>query len=151
GYYPSSGSPFVHLDVGSVRHWPRMTHDQLARVFPNGRTVHVPSDGQPLSGYALALADIEKRGSSPPSQTSLSAAQTAGINLTSARSTRKKSLLAALFHFDEDEDDTAQAASGAPASSSRSFNLAAADTKAESVRTAPVPVPAARPQRAAPA
>ena len=50
GFYPSSGSPFVHIDVGSVRHWPRMTHDQLARVFPDGRTVHVPSDGQPLKG-----------------------------------------------------------------------------------------------------
>ena len=24
GYYPTSGSPFVHLDTGSVRHWPRM-------------------------------------------------------------------------------------------------------------------------------
>jgi uncharacterized protein YcbK (DUF882 family) len=152
GYYPSSGSPFVHLDVGSVRHWPRMTHDQLARVFPNGRTVHVPSDGHPLSGYALALADIEKRGSSPPSQTSLGAAQTAGVDLTSARNTRKKSLLAALFHTDEDEDDTAQAtprvaSSGAAASQSRSFNLAAADTKVESIRT--VPVPAARPQLSA--
>ena len=53
GFYPGS---FVHVDVGSVRHWPRMTHDQLARVFPNGRTVHIPSDGQPLSGYTLALA-----------------------------------------------------------------------------------------------
>jgi len=154
GYYPSSGSPFVHVDVGSVRHWPRMTHDQLARVFPNGRTVHVPSDGQPLSGYAQALADIEKRGSSPPSQTSLEAAQTAGIDLTSARSTRKKSLLAALFHTDDDEDDAAQArpvvaASGAAASQSRSFNLAAADSKAESVRTPPAPVPAPRPQPSA--
>ena len=46
GFYPTSGSPFVHLDTGSIRHWPRMTHDQLARVFPDGRTVHVPSDGQ---------------------------------------------------------------------------------------------------------
>ncbi len=62
GFYPTSGSPFVHLDTGSIRHWPRMTHDQLARVFPNGRTVHVPSNGGPLSGYQLALADIEKRG-----------------------------------------------------------------------------------------
>ncbi|MGE3150729.1 MAG: DUF882 domain-containing protein, partial [Pseudorhodoplanes sp.] len=70
GYYPTSGSPFVHLDIGSVRHWPRMTHDQLARVFPNGRTVHVPSDGKPLAGYALALADVERRGASP-SATSL--------------------------------------------------------------------------------
>jgi uncharacterized protein YcbK (DUF882 family) len=147
GYYPTSGSPFVHLDVGSVRHWPRMSHDQLARVFPNGRTVHIPSDGHPLSGYALALADIEKRGSSAPSQMSLSAAQTAGIDIAAAGGGRKKSLLAALFHFDEDEDDAAQAASGAPAS--RSTSLASADPKAESVRTPLAPVPAARPQPSA--
>ncbi len=61
GFYPTSGSPFVHLDTGSIRHWPRMTHDQLARVFPDGRTVHIPSDGRPLKGYELARADIEKR------------------------------------------------------------------------------------------
>ena len=34
GYYPTSGIPFVHMDVGNVRHWPRMTRDQLAKVFP---------------------------------------------------------------------------------------------------------------------
>lgn len=62
GFYPTSGSPFVHLDTGSVRHWPRMNADQLARVFPDGRTVHVPSNGKPLRGYELALADLEKRG-----------------------------------------------------------------------------------------
>jgi uncharacterized protein YcbK (DUF882 family) len=50
GFYPTSGSPFVHLDTGNIRHWPRMTHDQLARVFPDGRTVHVPTDGTPLKG-----------------------------------------------------------------------------------------------------
>jgi uncharacterized protein YcbK (DUF882 family) len=157
GYYPSSGSPFVHLDVGSVRHWPRMTRDQLARVFPNGRTVHIPSDGHPLSGYAQALADIEKRGSSAPSQMSINAAQTAGVD--TARGTQKKSLLASLFHTDDEEDDGAQpapgaAASGAPGSRAGSFSLVSTDTKstdtkAESVRTASVPVPAARPQRTA--
>jgi len=62
GFYPTSGSPFVHLDTGNIRHWPRMTHDQLARVFPDGRTVHVPSDGAPLKGYELARAEIERRG-----------------------------------------------------------------------------------------
>ena len=62
GFYPTSGSPFVHLDTGNIRHWPRMTHDQLARVFPDGRTVHVPSDGTPLKGYELARAEIEQRG-----------------------------------------------------------------------------------------
>ena len=61
GFYPTSGSPFVHLDTGSIRHWPRMTHEQLAKVFPDGRTVHLPSNGGPLKGYELARADIEKR------------------------------------------------------------------------------------------
>lgn len=60
GYYPNSGSQFVHLDVGNVRHWPRMSREELVRVFPDQRTVHIPSDGQPLAGYALALADLER-------------------------------------------------------------------------------------------
>jgi len=61
GFYPTSGSPFVHLDTGNIRHWPRMNHDELVRVFPDGRTVHVPSDGVPLKGYQLARADISRR------------------------------------------------------------------------------------------
>jgi uncharacterized protein YcbK (DUF882 family) len=61
GFYPTSGSPFVHLDTGSIRHWPRMTREQLVKVFPDGRTVHLPADGTPLKGYELARADIEKR------------------------------------------------------------------------------------------
>ena len=40
---------------------PRMTHDQLARLFPDGRTVHIPTDGKPLKGYELARADIQRR------------------------------------------------------------------------------------------
>ncbi|KQP36400.1 peptidase domain containing protein [Methylobacterium sp. Leaf104] len=62
GWYPRSGTPFVHLDVGSVRSWPRMTHDQLARLFPDGKTVHLPSDNRPLPGYELARAEILSRG-----------------------------------------------------------------------------------------
>ncbi|MGE0062251.1 MAG: DUF882 domain-containing protein [Xanthobacteraceae bacterium] len=65
GFYPTSGSPFVHLDTGTIRHWPRMTREQLVKVFPNERTVHVPSDGKPLAGFALALADVERQGRAP--------------------------------------------------------------------------------------
>ena len=97
GFYPTSGSPFVHLDTGSIRHWPRMTHDQLARVFPDGRTVHIPSDGTPLRGYELARADIEKRGSGDGAST-----------------VSKPSLFAALFgrksNDDEDEGPAAPVA-----------------------------------------
>jgi uncharacterized protein YcbK (DUF882 family) len=62
GFYPTSGSPFVHMDTGGVRMWPRMSRNELLRVFPEGRTAYVPSDGRPLPGYELALADIKKRG-----------------------------------------------------------------------------------------
>lgn len=62
GYYPTSGSPFVHLDTGSVRAWPRMTKAQLKKVFPDGKTMHLPTDGVPLSkdGYAYAQGQWQK-------------------------------------------------------------------------------------------
>lgn len=75
GYYPRSGSPFVHMDTGSVRHWPRMTRSQLARVFPDGKTLHIPSDGKPLSGYKLALAE-SKSGRSRSSKPTIVASNT---------------------------------------------------------------------------
>jgi uncharacterized protein YcbK (DUF882 family) len=80
GFYPESGSPFVHMDVGGIRMWPRMTREQLMAVFPDGRTVQIPTDGKPLPGYALALADVTQRGATP-SANSLQAARSAGINV----------------------------------------------------------------------
>jgi uncharacterized protein YcbK (DUF882 family) len=132
GFYPTSGSPFVHLDTGSIRHWPRMNHDQLARVFPDGRTVHIPSDGNPLRGYELAKADIEKRGD--------------GDSDSYSRS--KPSLLASLFSRGKpaaDEDDEAGASASAPAKPSPASLMAAAvPTKSAD----PVPVPRAKPAAA---
>ncbi|WP_352794737.1 DUF882 domain-containing protein [Mesorhizobium sp. M0243] len=61
GYYPTSGSPFIHMDVGNVRHWPGISRQELARVFPNGNTLHVPSDGKPLPGYGQAFAAYKSR------------------------------------------------------------------------------------------
>jgi uncharacterized protein DUF882 len=111
GFYPTSGSPFVHLDTGNIRHWPRMTHDQLARVFPNGRTVHVPSDGNPLPGYQLALADIEKRG-----------------NRDDASSVSKPSLFTSLFRG-KSNDDEDEGADVAPATPVKSSDIKSADVK----------------------
>lgn len=62
GWYP--GSNFVHLDVGSVRSWPRMSYGQLVRLFPDGKTVHLAADGRTLPRYAEARAEIATRGGS---------------------------------------------------------------------------------------
>ncbi len=61
GFYPT-GITWVHIDSGSVRYWPRMSRDALTRLFPDGKTVFIPSDGQPMPGYDLAKAEIERRG-----------------------------------------------------------------------------------------
>ena len=70
GWYPSAN--FVHLDVGGVRSWPRMPYEQLARLFPDGKTVHIPSNGQPLPGYEQARMELAARGATdlPPAQES---------------------------------------------------------------------------------
>ena len=68
GYYPKSGSPFVHLDVASVRAWPRMSRNQLVALFPEGHTLHLPADGKPLPGYNEALAEYKAKGAVASSQ-----------------------------------------------------------------------------------
>jgi uncharacterized protein YcbK (DUF882 family) len=78
GFYPTSGSPFVHMDTGTVRHWPSIPRETLVKIFPNGRTVHIPADGRPLPGYALALREVEKHGNAPNAR-SLVAARAAGL------------------------------------------------------------------------
>jgi hypothetical protein len=106
-----------------------MTHDQLVKVFPDGRTVHIPSDGVPLKGYELAKAEIERRGNGDDagSKPNFFAALFKGKSAAPAAS---------------DEDDE-----GAPAPAAKPAAptvVAAAAKPAE-----PVPTPRAKPQIAA--
>jgi uncharacterized protein YcbK (DUF882 family) len=106
GFYPTSGSPFVHLDVGSVRAWPRMSRQELVRIFPNGNTMHLPSDGKPLPGYEQAVADYKRRVGAD----SIQIASTAGGAPSSSSSQKKPSnLFAMLFGNNGDEDEDADA------------------------------------------
>ena len=135
GYYPTSGIPFVHVDVGNVRHWPRMTREQLARVFPNGRTVHLPADGNPMPGYELARADIER-----------------GAN-RHIEQPKARSLIASLFGGAQDAEETAdnnavrQNAAAvrrqAPAPAAPPAATVVAEVAKETAK--PVPLPPTRP------
>ncbi len=121
GYYPTSGSPFVHMDVGNVRHWPGISRQELVSLFPNGKTLHVPSDGRPLPGYEQALASYKaRRGSGAPA-----------IEMASAGGSGKKSggFLSAFFGGggDDEADDSADVvtASAAPPPKARNLKPAA--------------------------
>jgi hypothetical protein len=56
GYYPTSATPFVHLDTDRVRAWPRLPRAELALLFPNGRTQHVPEDGGAITSEDVRRA-----------------------------------------------------------------------------------------------
>ena len=56
GYYPTSGVPFVHIDTGGVRMWPRMPRYELALLFPKGRSKFTPADGRPIGPADVAYA-----------------------------------------------------------------------------------------------
>lgn len=99
GYYPTSGAPFVHLDVGSVRHWPRMSRKELVAVFPKGGTLHVPSDGKPLPNYEQALAAYKSKGRTGPT-ISVAGGGEAGEGRAPGRG-----LLATLFGGGADEEE----------------------------------------------
>ncbi len=109
GYYPTSGSPFVHTDTGNVRAWPRMSRSQLIALFPNGETLHVPADGKPLPGYQRALAARKSSGG-----TALAYLETGD---EAGGGNDGKGWLKRLFDggADQAEDDGAAATAAAPA------------------------------------
>jgi uncharacterized protein YcbK (DUF882 family) len=161
GFYPTSGSPFVHMDTGSVRHWPRMSREQLVRVFPNGNTLHIPSDGQPLPGYEQALANYRARQAGATSVAGLYSGP-ATVVPAAARASAPIQLASA----DSVDEDAADAA--APADASARVRAAPAVAAAApspvvpapakpvavavaSYSTAPPPMPRLAPLRLAPA
>jgi uncharacterized protein YcbK (DUF882 family) len=129
GFYPTSGSPFVHLDTGSVRHWPRMSSEQLARVLATKPRTHY-ADNRP------AAQPSENDDATPVAQRS------------------KRGLIERLFGFggeDEDEDAGASAAPTATATHAPPKTEPAKPQLAAVVPLPPVkpPAPPAKTARAA--
>lgn len=133
GWYPSANSPFVHIDVGSVRAWPRLSRTQLVGLFPDGKTAHIPTDGKPLPGYQQALAELQRdKGASP-------AIAMASATPSSGKSGKGGGLLAMLFS--NDEEDSAEEIGSAGGDD---------DAPAVAVKPAPVAPKAAPPVAATP-
>jgi uncharacterized protein YcbK (DUF882 family) len=95
GYYPRANNPWVHLDTGGVRHWPKVSREHLVRLFPDERTVHIPRDGRPLAGFETARAIIEARGG---------AVSSGYIDIAEGRATGR-SLFQILFGGGEGDDE----------------------------------------------
>jgi uncharacterized protein YcbK (DUF882 family) len=107
GYYPTSGSPFVHLDVGNVRHWgPAIGDAEMAKIM-SGHAVQVAAAdrhgpatqtapykkpaakdqdaaAKPAQGFALASLDSKAVASGHPASSAAAPAKTATPAATSS-------------------------------------------------------------------
>lgn len=110
GYYPSSGSPFVHLDTGNVRAWPRMTRAQLQQIFPDGRTLHLPADGTPLSQEGRQYAQAEwTRCHQVPCSSRPSGGDDSRIQVASAGNTGERRSILDIFRGNNATEEVAEA------------------------------------------
>jgi hypothetical protein len=73
-----------------------MSRQELVRIFPDGKTLHVPTDGKPLPRYDQALAEYKTRG------------RTSAVTVASAEQVKKPNffqLLAARTKQDQQDDE----------------------------------------------
>ena len=94
GYYPTSAIPFVHVDTGRIRHWPRLPRRELAALFPSGKTKHRPRDGRPITiaDARAALARLKRSAPSAPKRSPVRLVADAR-NPIAAQKTRSDDLL----------------------------------------------------------
>jgi uncharacterized protein YcbK (DUF882 family) len=127
GYYPNANNPWVHIDTGGVRHWPKVSRDHLVRLFPDERTVHIPNDGKPLAGFEAARSIIEARGG---------AVSSGYLEIASGRATGKTLFQILFGGGDSEEEDIAP--KGAKGRSAVAARQRAANQR---VASAPVSIP----------
>jgi uncharacterized protein YcbK (DUF882 family) len=133
GYYPTSALPFVHVDTARVRSWPRMTHDELAMIFPKGYSKHLSAEGRSLEPGDAAAA----RRRQP--QLAQQVAQFFDI-----RSNPRKGVLVAAA------GQTALPVPPSPKPAARPQKKPAPSTVIASLTAPPLPRPAPRPERKEP-
>jgi uncharacterized protein YcbK (DUF882 family) len=146
GFYPTSGSPFVHLDTGSVRHWPRMPEQQLVAVLAkgplssqsssDGRNVAVAQAGFKPPGF---LAKLFGGGKDEEEDAETAAQPTPAPKSASTRTTTAKTETRTAAAAPMPQPRPATSPSFQQASVQQaSYQVASADAR-------PVPAPAAQP------
>jgi uncharacterized protein YcbK (DUF882 family) len=62
GFYPTSGSPFVHLDTGNVRHWPPIAPEEMPRLMAEGQSLHTAAEATEVASNRRQPAVLARAG-----------------------------------------------------------------------------------------
>lgn len=140
GYYQSSN--FVHLDTGSVRHWPRMPEAQLARVLAKGPLTRFASkDSAPASPpvqtaafkFSNPLAKLFGGGEDEAAET---AAEAAVVAEAKTQKTAPKSVIAAAVPTPPARPKTQAVAQSGTLVQPATFEVASASSRTVELRPA---------------
>jgi uncharacterized protein YcbK (DUF882 family) len=137
GYYPTSGAPFVHMDTGSVRHWPRMPEEQLATVMAKGplrygssTQVAQAESPQRSSNPIALLAKLFGGGKDEEEDAETAAASTPAPKVAAARVTTRPAAKPAKPETNKPETYQVAAAGSTPvAKPAEGFDLASATSQ----------------------
>jgi uncharacterized protein YcbK (DUF882 family) len=66
GFYPTSGSPFVHLDTGGVRHWPAIAAEEMPRLMAEGQSLHAAAEATEVASNRRQPAVLARASGSVP-------------------------------------------------------------------------------------
>jgi uncharacterized protein YcbK (DUF882 family) len=148
GYYPTSGSPFVHLDVGNVRHWgPSIGDAEMAKIM-SGHAVHVASAttdkilasattdkllASTTTDKYVAAATVDKQG--PATQTALYKKPAANDQDAAARTAPVRTAAANGFALASVDSKPAEAGRPASAAAAPAKTTSSAATSGTGIRT----------------
>src|SRR5262249_37223040 len=138
GFYPSSN--FVHLDTGSVRHWPRMPEAQLARVMAKGPLTLAANDAGTKTAAVPVPNPIAKRfgGGKDEEEDAETAAAASRTNQPRVADTRTQKSAPRIEKTVERPVTTAATPAAAPPLPARpaTFEMASASSKPVQIRPA---------------
>jgi hypothetical protein len=120
-----------------------MSRPELARLFPRGRTMHLPASGGPLPGYDEAVADYRRRVGAGSFEVAAASADD-DDDAPTVPATRR-SVITAMLPTPRDRPEAAKAIIAAAAAPTPAPVLTPAPAFADLARLA-VPKPGARPQ-----
>jgi uncharacterized protein YcbK (DUF882 family) len=135
GFYPTSGSPFVHLDTGNVRHWPAIAAEQMPRLMAEGQHLHAAAEGSEVASnrrQPAVVAKLERGRNSVAQEASPVAAQPSNQPIPARETTRPAPIVNVAVQVEKPGASPAPPAK--PKTQPASFQVASAESRPVQLR-----------------
>jgi uncharacterized protein YcbK (DUF882 family) len=133
GFYPTSGSPFVHLDTGNVRHWPAIAAGHLPRLMAEGQRLHSAAETTEVASNRRQPAVVAKL-DPPRNETAQDAGDRASQTAAPVRTRREAPVVNVAVKVEK--PGAIAASQSKPKAQAATFEVASAESRPVQLRPA---------------